>query len=190
MKRRVITFDQYKVSTKNGFYEKLARYFTKAGMNFDDVSCYIRRAFHNDPANFQPYDLMSEDAQEIFKKWKQTESSKAVYFQYVNEGFDFIENFCIKNKLTLEQYTNEFLKKHIRQGNVDYSIPIYMKLIDRRKLKKIDKLLLKKFLNQYNIVQIRINNNPEFEILLHERSLEMRRLIDTLVSTDPVKQVK
>lgn len=176
MKRRKVSLDKYVESNQKNFYETLARFFVKSGMNLKDVSCYVRRSYYNDPTNFQPFDLMDENAQKTYKKWKQTESSKALYFQHVNEGFDFIENFCIKNNLTLDQYKNKFLKKHIRQEKIDYSIPVYMKMIDRRKLNRIDKLLLKKFLEEYNIVQIRIEN-PEFETLLHKRSLEMRRLI-------------
>lgn len=168
--------ETYLESKHKNFYEMLAKEFVKDGMDIKAVRSYIQASYNADPVNFSPFELLSDEAKERYEKWKKECSSKAIYLEHVREGFNFIENYCIRNKITFNQYCSQFLKKHLREGKVDSAIVVYMNLIDKSKLGKLDKILLKKFLKEYNIVEVRINN-PELNKLLSERSKEMIGLI-------------
>ena len=176
MGRGKFKLDSYLNSKQKNFYEMLAKEFVKNGMDLDAVRNYIQATYNADPVNFSPFELLSDDAKERYERWKRECSTKAVYLEHVREGFNFIENYCIRNKITFKHYCSNFLKKHLREGKVDSAIVVYMKLIDRSKLGKLDKILLKKFLKEYNIVEFRIAN-PELNKLLSERSKEMVGLI-------------
>jgi len=176
--RSKVSFKSFENSNDRNYYEYLADHFSiHEGFDKKQIRNYIKSVFRNDPKNFTPFDLLSEESKEIFNKWKKEQSSVGVYLNYINESFDFIENFCINNNITFNEYCLRYAKRHLREEKFDYTIAIYMKMIDRRKLKKVEKILLKKFLNEYNIVKIR-TRNPKVRVILEKRSEEMLGTIE------------
>jgi hypothetical protein len=143
----------------------------------NEIKNYIRAVYNNDPVNFDIYTIEREENLNIYKEWKKKSGTKLLYLQQVIDGIAFIENFCIQNNLDLKQYRDKYCMKHVREEKYDYSIPIYMKLIDIAKLNTVEKMLLKKFIKKYDIIINRIDSNKELSEVLSQRT---KMLIEVL----------
>jgi hypothetical protein len=176
MQRRIVPLQNYLKSTASKYFEKLAKYFVSQGLNKDDVQNYIICTYKDDPISFSAYTLMSEKSKELFTNWKKELSTPALYLQHVSDGFNYIENFCLKHELSFEEYCNRFLIQHIRKNKVDFVIAVYMKLFNKDTLTKLEKILLKKYFKDYSIIELRIQD-PELNTVLKQRSKEMMDMI-------------
>jgi hypothetical protein len=171
------SLDNY-LSGGNEYYESLANYlFQIRNIDNEQMKEFIKVNYSADVNNFDPYKLMEEQAWQKYQEWKATNSTKALYFEQVRKGFMFIENFCTSNKIDLEHYKNYFAKKHIRENKIDYAVAIHLDLVDPKKLKKVEKILLQNFISQYNITKIRLSN-PELKELLETLTEDMIKIIN------------
>lgn len=186
------SLDAYLESKEKAFYESLHNYLIKKlNLTVDDVYNFLRINFNSNPNSFSAYSLIEEQAYEKYIEWKKKLSSKSLYFNEVKKSFTFIVNFCISNNITFENYKNKYSIKHIREEKIDYSVAVFLNLIDRRKLKKVEKIILKKYLTQYNIIYQRIFN-PELNQILNDSFLEMTNLLKelNLLEENKVNQVQ
>lgn len=181
MGRRKISIESHMQSDQVNYFESLADFFVDKGLSKNEIRKYIISNYRDDHVNFTPFNLMSDDAQQVYKKWKKNNFSKADYYQFINESFNFIENFCINKNITFKKYCRKYLKNHIREEKIDYSIPIYLNLIDIKKLNKLEKILLKKFIKEYNAIEFRIQNKI-IKNILKTRSKEMLQMISCSVN--------
>jgi len=164
---KATTLDNYLESKEFNFYESLKDFFVKIKkLNDDDIYDYIKLIYNKKLNTFSPYELMDNDIYELFENWKKTKSTKSLYHEEVVKSFLFIRNFCINKSVSFENYKIKYAIKHIREEKIDFCVAAYLKLIDKRKLKKIEKIILQKYLSQYNILMQRIDNNPELNTLL------------------------
>lgn len=179
----------YTDSKEFGFYELLAKNFIEnKHLNVEDIYNLIKVKYNKDPHTFNPYELLEDEVYEEFKKWRDTLSTKQLYFQAVTKSFKFIENYCINKNVSFEKYILTCAKKHIREEKIDYAVVSYLKLVDKSKLNKIEKIVLKKYLSQYNIIKYRLCN-PELSTLLSHLYQEMKTLLQQmLLWEEPVNQ--
>lgn len=177
MRRTRVPIDHYLDCKEINFYETLSKYFINSRhLNVDDIYDLIRTNYNKSTVTFNPYNLMDDEVYEDFIKWKNTLSTTELYFNEVRKSFIFIQNFCINNNISFEKYITTRAKKHIRERKIDFAVASYLKVIDRRTLNKIEKITLKKYLSQYNIIKIRLSN-PELSTLLSHLFQEMKTLL-------------
>jgi len=175
-KKYVLSFDKYLNCSYKNYFEAMAKLFIDRGLTEKDVDGYICCVYNNDVKGFDPFSLINEDNDKLYEEWEKNKSTVSLYLQHVKEGFDFIENYCIKNNLSFEDYCEQYIKSHVRENKVDEAIVVYMKLIDRRKLKRVEKILLRSFINNYDNVKLRILDK-NLNALLKERSESMLKTI-------------
>ena len=176
-----IPLDTYLKSKSKAFYESLSKYFIETlQLNRDDIKGYIKAALREYGENFTPFVLRNEECLEIYNNWKEKSSTKASYYKSVVRSFSFIENFCLKRKIDITAYKNNYAKTHIYEKKIDYAVVVYLGLVDRRKLKSIDKLLLKEYLGQIKNIEYRLTDDTLKKILANRKE----RLYNILASTD------
>jgi hypothetical protein len=179
MHRSKVKAESFEKSSDRSFYQMLADAMMRdLKLTKKEVYDYIKVNYCRNPNTFQPYELLTETCQEYYRKWLKEQSTVPLYLNFVNKSFTFIENFCLKNNIDFDEYKYKYSQKHLREEKIDGAVAVYLSFVDRRKLRKIDKLLLKKFLNEYNIIEQRIRK-PELKTLLERRSKEMFSLIGT-----------
>jgi hypothetical protein len=137
---------------------------------------FIKVNFNLDTNNFDPFKLMEEEAWKRYQEWIATSSTKSLYFEQVRKSFMFIENFCTNKNINLDTYKQQYAQKHVRENRIDHVVAIYLNLVDIKKLKKVEKILLQNFVNQYNITKTRISN-PELNVLLETLTMDMVKII-------------
>lgn len=145
-------------------------------LNIPDIKKFINAVYCNNPAAFDPYKLTDLDIWETYIEWCKYKSTKALYFNEIKKSFVFIENFCINRSIDLRTYKANFARKHIREKKVDYAVAVHLQFVDIKKLHKVDKLLLKNFISQYNIVESRLSN-PELNQLLISLTSDLTKLL-------------
>lgn len=176
------SIDTYNESKERGYYEMLYNWFIKT-LNFSEIEIrnYISVVFNYDKTNFDPYRLMDEKWMDEYIIWKKTKSSKYIYYETIKQSFIFITNFCIKKGISLDKYKSDYALRHVRDKKIDESVAVYLKFFEIKKLNKIQKILLKNFLSQYNIIVVRIKD-PELNQLLADLTLEMKKVIEVSAS--------
>lgn len=186
-KRNIPSEETYSGSKERGYYELLHEWSEKDKlMSSEDLQNYISVIYNADPVSFDPYTIMDEQWESKYIEWKKTRSTPARYFSTVRKSFDFITNFCISENISYDKYKRDWAAKHIRTNDIDGAVAVYLKLIDKRKLNKIQKLLLTSFLSQYNILVVRIQN-PDLKLLLADLEQEMKRILEAYASMDSLK---
>jgi hypothetical protein len=171
------SLESYLSNNRKEYYECLSNYlFQVRKIDIQQMKDFIKVNFSFDMQNFDPFSLMEEDAWQRYQEWISTASTKFLYFEQVRKSFMFIENFCTNKKIDLETYKNYYAQKHIREKRIDYVVAIYLDLVDIKKLKKVEKILLQNFVSQYNITKIRMSN-PELKELLETLTPEMIKII-------------
>lgn len=176
------SLESFKNSSEYGYYSVLSDHLENAmHLNEKEMKCFLRSVYNDNPSAFDPYNLMTEESKEIYHKWKKTKSSKAVYFQEVINGLCFIENFCIKNNISFDQYKYKYSIRHIREKRFDWAIAVYCNFVDKQKLKTVEKMLLKNYLDQYSVIKRRLLN-PELSSLIEDRVKEMKQMIENMLT--------
>lgn len=175
MGRNRPSYDSFQSSNEFGFYSLLSDHLSKS---FDDkeIGIFLKANHVPNPDAFDPYKLMADECMTAYYEWKKKSSDKNIFFSEVVNGIAFIENFCIKNNITFEQYGYKYAAKHIREKKFDWTLAVYFKFIDITKLSRVEKMLLKTFISQYNIIERRLNN-PELSNILDKRATEMKELL-------------
>lgn len=169
--------ESYNQSHVSSYYNMLSEYLTnKLKLSDKDSKDFIRCNYAKDEDNFNPFSLINEDCLDIYNRWKVRNNNKFLYFEDVLNGIRFIENFCIGRNISFDEYVQKFSAKHIRENKFDWAIAVYCNMVDVKGLKKVEKILLKKFLSQYNIIKQRLNNG-ELVKLMNERILQMKHLL-------------
>jgi hypothetical protein len=180
MKRTRVPLDTYLKSTEYNYFETLNKYFINSRhLNVEDIYDLIRIQYNKSIITFSAYNLMDDEVYTDFIKWRNTLSTKHLYFEQVRKSFIFIQNYCINNNVSFEKYILTRAKKHIREEKIDFAVAQYLKLVDKRTINKIEKITLKKYLSQYNIIKIRLSN-PELSTLLSHLFQEMKTLLQHL----------
>lgn len=171
-------YDTFEKSSEFGFMNMLHDHLQNS-MELDDkeIRNYIKSNFIEKGNTFDIYQLMSSESNEIYKQWKNKLSTKSKYFSEVLNGISFIENFCIKKSINFDQYCYKYAMKHVREKRFDWSISVYCNFIDIYKLKRVEKILLKNYIDQYNIISNRLNN-LELRTLISERVEDMKNLLN------------
>jgi hypothetical protein len=155
----------------------LSEYLTnKLKLSDKESKDFIRCNYAKDEDNFNPFSLINEDCLDIYNRWKVKATNKFLYYEDVLNGIRFIENFCIGRNISFDEYVQKFSAKHIRENKFDWAIAVYCNMVDVEGLKKVEKILLKKFLSQYNIIKQRLNNG-ELVNIINERILQMKHLL-------------
>lgn len=175
--RRSPNYDTFVKSPEYNFYNSLAEWFTKKKkFTTQEVKDYLCVISNKSAAEFDPYDIIPNEQSwdEFYDIWKKTASSKSLYFEAVRNSFIFIQNFCIKRNISIDTYKRDWVIKHIRSGEVDSAVAIYLKLIEKSELSQVQKILLKHVLKQYNIILDRIRDS-ELNSLLAELKGDMDR---------------
>lgn len=188
MGRTRVKLESFLGNSDKPFYEMMADLMKKDSFTAKEIQDYISVNYNKNPKAFQPYELLSEEYKKTYEKWKSEQSTVGKYLQFVKKSFDIIENICLKENLTLEQYKKKYALNHIKDGIIDGSVAVYLKLVDRNKLTRINKILLKKFLADYNVIQHRIKQ-PELKTLLKDRTEEMLSLITEMYNQQDKKKV-
>lgn len=169
--------ETFENSKEKGFFELLEKYFTEQiKLKDKDIKNYIICIYNINPDAFDPYTLPLEESKTHYYEWKNKYSTKEKYKNEIINGIIFIENFCLKNKLKLNDYVYKYSKKHIREERFDWSIPVCCKFIDNSKLSRVEKMLLKKYINQYIIIEHRLNNNKDLVELITNRMSEVDKV--------------
>jgi hypothetical protein len=175
-------FETFQASGEAGYFHMLADHFKNVMKLEDhDIKNYIRANNNVNPQAFDPYILMSEECKNVYHEWKKTRSTKANYFSEVLAGISFIENFCIKNSIDFDTYRYKYSMKHVREKRFDWAIAVRCDFIDISRLKRVEKMLLKNYIDQYNIILRRLNNQ-DLANLIDERILEMKELLQEISS--------
>jgi hypothetical protein len=155
----------------------LSEYLTnKIKLSDKESKDFIRCNYVQDEDNFNPFSLINEECLDIYNRWKVKKSNKNLYYDDVLSGIRFIENFCIGRKISFNEYVNKFSAKHIRENKFDWTIAVHCNMVNVERLKKVEKILLKKFLSQYNIIKQRLNNG-ELVNIMNERILQMKQIL-------------
>jgi len=175
-------FETFKNGSEFGFYTILVDHF-KNVLKLDDtqIKKFIRCNYNKNPQSFDPYELMSEESKLNYHEWKKTRSTKSTYFSEVLNGIRFIENFCLKNDINFETYRYKYAMKHVREKRFDWAIAVHCKFIEISKLKRVEKMIFKNYLDQYNIISHRLNNR-ELVDLIDNRLSEMNELLSEISS--------
>lgn len=159
-------FETYLNSQSKGHYEKLSEYFIKTlRLDIKDIKQFIQLYYNKNPNTFNPHELFDECHVENYEKWKSTSSTKEQYYESIRKSFIFIENFCINNNTIFENYKKKYALKHVRENKIEYAVSIYLNLIDIKNLKSVEKIVLKKYLSQYNITMKRMSSSEMKEIM-------------------------
>lgn len=180
--RRVVgwnqpSLDTYLASSEKPYYEMLSNYILqRRNLTTEQTYEFIRAVFNADKATFDPFKLVTDEAWNAYMEWRKTLSTKGLYFEQIRKSFTLIENCCINNCIDLEQYKKEFALRHIRENKIDAAVAVHLQLVDIKKLTKVQKILLKSFLKEYNIIKIRLDT-PELQQLLNELTMGMKNLL-------------
>lgn len=186
-KRRVLTLDQYLNCSEYGFYEMLSSWSVGTkNYSTTELRDYISVVYNYDTELFNPYSLMDQKWEEIYTEWRKTNSTKELYFDVVRRSFDFITNFCIKNNISFDKYKQDWAIRHIRDKKIDGAVAVYLKLVDKKSLSKVQRILLKKFLTEYNIIVVRITNQ-ELNNILASSTQDMKRILDVHASMNSLE---
>lgn len=167
--------DTYLKSSEYTYFEALSRFFSNKKLDDDAIKKIIEINYKKNLNTFNYYDLMDESTYNDYLKWMQTLSSKNLYYETVKNSFDFIINFCIKNKLDFDTYKNKYGIKHVREKKIDYAVAYYLNLVDIDKLKISEKIILKKYISQIKVIKMRIVND-ELKIILESKKNEMEEM--------------
>lgn len=171
------SLETYLQSKEKPYFELLNDYFIKRkNFNVKDIRDYIKAFYHLNQSSFDVYKLMNEEANDAYIDWCKFKSTKRLYFEEVKKSFAFIENFCINKGISLSKYKLSYAAKHIREQKIDGAVAVHLQLINKNKLNKVEKLLLKNFLKQYNIIVVRLSN-PELIVLLEQLTNDMTKLL-------------
>lgn len=182
LKRNIPSIETYSESKERGYYELLHEWSSKdKQLSSEDLRNYILVIYNENQTTFDPYTIMDSQWEETYIIWKKTKSTQSRYFDTVRRSFDYITNFCISENISYDKYKRDWAAKHIRTNDIDGAVAVYLKLIDKRKLNRIQKLLLKVFLSQYNILVVRIQN-PDLKLLLADLEQEMKRILEAHAS--------
>lgn len=182
MGRNKPKFDTFKAGPESGYFAMLADHFeTVLKLDDDQIKNFVRANYNVNPQVFDPYELMSEESKLAYHEWKKTRSTKATYFAEVLNGIRFIENFCLKKSINFDTYRYKYSMKHVREKRFDWAIAVRCEFIEISKLKSVEKMLLKNYLDQYNIISRRLNNQ-ELAELIDSRILEMKELLSEISS--------
>lgn len=170
------SLEVYLESKEKNYFEAVYEKFIKTlKLDVSSIYDYIKVNFEFNGANFNIYDLLDESCNEVYLNWKRTNSTKALYFDQVKRSFLFMQDFCINKNITFDNYKKKYAMRHIREHNIDYCVAYYLKLVDKDNLSSIEKIVLKKYLAQYNIIRHRICNT-ELKDLLNQLNSEMINL--------------
>lgn len=176
-----VPLDTYLKSKVYSFYESLSKHFVETlNLGNDDIKGYIKAASREYGDNFTPFVLRDDECLEIYNRWKEKYSTKSSYYKNVIRSFSFIENFCLKRKINLTYYKKSYAKKHVYEKRIDYAVAFYLGLIDPKKLKVIDKLLLKEYLGQIKNIEYRLGDDTLKKIL----AIRKERLYNIIHTTD------
>lgn len=173
-------------SSESGYYNFLVEHFKLINIENKDIRSFIRANWIKNPDTFNPFSLTTEEAKQIYYDWKKKSGDKNIYFNEIIDGFQFIENFCIKNKINFEEYKSKYGKKHVRENKIDLAIAVFHNFIDNNNLNHVEKMLFKNYFRQYNNIQRRLLNS-ELMNLIETKTQEMNDLLNGMV---PLKQAE
>lgn len=179
---KVPSYDTFKLSNESGYYNFLAEHLKLIDIEDKDVRSYIKANWLKNPDTFDPFSLSSEEAKKIYFEWKLKSSDKNIYFNEVIKSFNFIENFCLKNKINFSQYKSKYGMKHVRESKIDFAIAVFHNFIDINNLNHVEKLVFKNYFRQYNNIKIRLTNS-ELKNLIETKTQEMNDLLSGMVPT-------
>ena len=172
--------ETYLESKEKEFFEMICDYFIQdKHLKTEDIHNFLKANYHNNPTLFDPYKLLSHEAWEVYIDWKTNKSTPELFFQQVRKSFDFITNFCINKNISFDEYVRTFGVKHVREKKVDWTVAVHLQLVDRQKINKVEKLLLKNFLKEYSIIESRLYNQ-ELKQLLAVLTHDMKRLLEEM----------
>jgi hypothetical protein len=166
MNRSIPELDTYLNSKEKPYYEMLRDYFIGIRkLDLDEIKDYLRVIYNDDMVAFDPYKWMEEENWNRYIEWRKTSSTKSLYQNQIRNSFLFIENFCINKSINLSKYKLSHAAKHIREKKIDWAVAVHLQLINIKKLSKVEKILLKNYISQYNILQSRLYNQELSELM-------------------------
>jgi hypothetical protein len=172
-----VTPETYSNSECREYYNMLADYLNDDKRLSDENICnFIKANYNKNPSAFDPYNLINSEAFDVYAEWHKSLSTTALYLDHVRKSFHFIENFCINKSIDLDQYKKTYSARHVRENKIDYAVAVHLKFIDPKQLSKVEKILLKNFIKQYNIILIRLSN-PELAHTLNVLTDGMKRVL-------------
>lgn len=173
--RKAITYQQYIDGNEYGYFDGLSNYLIRQRkLDVHEIKDFIKCNYLEENGNL--YSLLSSTCWDRYIEWKKTESSIKIYYDTVWKSFKFIENFCIGKHINLDKYKSRWAAKHIREKKIDWAVAVYLKLIDIKNVKITEKILLKNFLTQYNILMHRISDQ-KLHTYLNNLENEMRGIL-------------
>lgn len=175
------TIETYLESSEKQFFEMFKDYLIQDKKLTDkEIKDFLTANGHLSGRAFDPYHMLSQEAWDVYIKWKLTQSTVPLYFEQVRKTFDFITNLCINKNITFHDYRRLYASKHIREKTIDWSVAVHLQLIDRQKISRVDKLLLKQYLAEYKKIESRLSNK-ELNQLMVELTLNMKSLLDEII---------
>jgi hypothetical protein len=175
------SIETYVASSEKQFFEMLRDYLVEDKKLLDDeIRSYINANYSKEGMTFDPYHLMNQESWDTYRKWKLTQSTVPLYFEEVKKTFDYITNVCINKNITLNEYKRLYACKHIREKIIDWSVAVHLQLIDKNKLSKVEKLLLKQFLKEYKLIEVRLSIK-ELNQLMEDLTFNMNRLLAEMI---------
>ena len=161
------------------YFDEVAYKLTKLLRDSDkNVKNYIRICHINFADTFDPYKLLSEEYQDSFRVWLSQNRSKSDYIRKINESFDFIYNYCIKNKIqTLNEYTRIWGVSHLLSGKISENVAFAIG-VHKNNLSKPEKMALeKKFLKHLKVIEERLIREKRIGMLIEEEKQKLEILI-------------
>lgn len=174
---KIPTLETYLKSKEKAFFEILHNYYINIRHFSDkDIKNHILVNYNNDKNTFDYYKLIDTEAFDRYLQWKNTKSTVALYYEQIKKSFNYIENFCINNNVSFENYIKKYAIKHTREKKLEYTVVSYCKLISKDKLNRVQKIFLKQYLSEYNSIEQRLCN-PELIKYLSRLFQEMKTLL-------------
>lgn len=171
--------EYYAEQSYANYFEEVSYKLTKLLRDSDkNVKNYLRICHINFGDSFDPYKLLSEEYQDAFRVWLSQNRSKSDYIRKINDSFDYIYNFCIKNKIeTLNEYTRIWGVNHLLSGKITENVAFAIG-IHKNNLSKPEKMALeKKFLKNLKVIEERLIREKRIGRLIEEEKQKLEILL-------------
>lgn len=186
-KRKVPSFEYYEGCKEKPYFVSLYSYLTeKRELNNKQINLFLHVILEEKGDGFTIYEMMNDEIWDIWEKWYKSFGTLSLYYDQVKKSFTFIENFCINNNVTFEDYKKKHAAKHIREEKVESTVAVYLNLVDKKKITSVEKLLLKKFIKQYNLIKYRLYDE-DLKLLLEDQSSKMKKVLESVSDSRKVE---
>jgi hypothetical protein len=176
-KYKRVPLETYLESSLKPLHENIISVFKNKGFTDGHIHDFLN-CIHNSHIDLEPHNLLLDEAWEIYNDWSKKNSSEVLYFEEVKKSFNFIENFCINKSISFDKYKKDYAVTHIREKKIDWAVAVYLELVDIKKIKPVEKLLLKPFISKYNSIITRLYN-PKLNQLMSDLNEEMIKILET-----------